>query len=75
MAREFMPTGSFIIGVDLYAIKAIPGTISIKGDITTESLRSELRSKLQTYKADVVLHDGAPNMSKTAGFCRHIILS
>ena len=57
-----MPTGSLIVGVDLYPIKPIPGTISIKGDITTEELRAELRATIHSFKADVVLHDGAPNV-------------
>lgn len=64
VAREFMPSGGLIVGVDLYNIKPIPKTLSIKGDITTEFVRSELRQKLNGSKADVVLHDGAPNVGK-----------
>ncbi|XP_018021579.1 pre-rRNA 2'-O-ribose RNA methyltransferase FTSJ3 [Hyalella azteca] len=64
VAREFMPQGSVIVGVDLHPIKAIPKTLSIQGDITTQSLRAELRNTLKNYKADVVLHDGAPNVGK-----------
>ena len=64
VAREYMPKGSVIVGVDLFPIKPIPGTIALKGDITTESLRSELRSTLKEFKADTVLHDGAPKVGE-----------
>ncbi|KAA0194388.1 hypothetical protein HAZT_HAZT001324, partial [Hyalella azteca] len=64
-----MPQGSVIVGVDLHPIKAIPKTLSIQGDITTQSLRAELRNTLKNYKADVVLHDGAPNV----GMCTHTL--
>ncbi|KAF1983904.1 FtsJ-domain-containing protein [Aulographum hederae CBS 113979] len=66
VAAEVMPRSNrekcVIVGVDLAPIKPIPGVESFQGDITTQSCRAELRSRLKHFKADTVLHDGAPNV-------------
>lgn len=62
VAAETMPANSLIVGVDLSPIKAIPRVITFQSDITTDKCRATIRSHLKTWKADTVLHDGAPNV-------------
>jgi AdoMet-dependent rRNA methyltransferase SPB1 len=57
-----MPASSLIVGVDLSPIKAIPRVITFQSDITTDKCRATIRGHLKTWKADTVLHDGAPNV-------------
>ncbi|KIY47060.1 hypothetical protein FISHEDRAFT_46112 [Fistulina hepatica ATCC 64428] len=73
VASKFMPVNSVIVGtaitdvvllagVDLVPIKPIPRVVTFAADITTAQCRNQLRNELKDWKADVVLHDGAPNV-------------
>ncbi|KAL8852376.1 MAG: hypothetical protein Q9221_002760 [Calogaya cf. arnoldii] len=57
-----MPVNSLILGVDLAPIKPIPRTTTFQGDITSDKCRATIRQHFKTWKADTVLHDGAPNV-------------
>lgn len=57
-----MPPNSLIVGVDLDPIKPIPRVTTFQSDITTDKCRATIRQHLKTWKADTVLHDGAPNV-------------
>ena len=62
VAEKYMPKGSLIIGVDLNAIKPLPHVTTFVSDITTPHCRAELKKNMHDWKADIVLHDGAPNV-------------
>jgi AdoMet-dependent rRNA methyltransferase SPB1 len=57
-----MPSNSIIIGIDLVEIKKVPGTITLKGDITKSETFTALKRELKNRKCDAVLNDGAPNV-------------
>ncbi|SJM88154.1 probable AdoMet-dependent rRNA methyltransferase SPB1 [Zygosaccharomyces bailii] len=62
VASKLCPVNSLIIGVDIVPMKPMPNVITFQSDITTEDCRSKLRGYMKTWKADTVLHDGAPNV-------------
>lgn len=62
VASNLCPVNSLIIGVDIVPMKPMPNCITFQSDITTEDCRSRLRGHMKTWKADTVLHDGAPNV-------------
>jgi len=64
VASRTMPKqGSLVVAVDILPIRSLgPNVITIIGDITTESCKSEIKQNLQGHMVDVVLHDGAPNV-------------
>ncbi|PFH58119.1 hypothetical protein XA68_14123 [Ophiocordyceps unilateralis] len=62
VAAEVMPVNSLIVGVDLAPIKPIARVYTFQSDITTDVCRATIRQHFKTWKADTVLHDGAPNV-------------
>ncbi|KAK0478526.1 Spb1 C-terminal domain-containing protein [Armillaria novae-zelandiae] len=58
----WLQVASVIVGVDLVPIKPIPRVVTFASDITTPQCRNLLRGELKDWKADIVLHDGAPNV-------------
>ncbi|KAI0980077.1 hypothetical protein GJ496_000543 [Pomphorhynchus laevis] len=62
VAAKNMPITSRIVGVDLCPIKPLKNVHTFCADITMEKCRHDLRKYLGHHSADIVLHDGAPNM-------------
>lgn len=61
VAAKEMKNKRQIIGIDLSTIKPLKDTITMQLDITSDECIKELSNTLEG-EADVVLHDGAPNV-------------
>eukprot|EP01126_Amoeba_proteus_P048581 TRINITY_DN5627_c0_g1_i10.p1 TRINITY_DN5627_c0_g1~~TRINITY_DN5627_c0_g1_i10.p1 ORF type:complete len:890 (-),score=254.32 TRINITY_DN5627_c0_g1_i10:305-2974(-) len=62
VCSKYMPVSRLLIGVDLDKIKPIPNAVTFVADITTPQCRNELTKLTEGFPADVILHDGAPNV-------------
>ncbi|KAF9760924.1 AdoMet-dependent rRNA methyltransferase spb1 [Fusarium sp. DS 682] len=62
VCRATCPREAILIGCDLSPIAPIPGVITFQSDIMSDACRATLRQHLKTWKADTVIHDGAPNV-------------
>ena len=65
VADQLMPMSSVKIGFDLDPIKSIPHVKTYVEDITKPNCLNIIKRELHNQKADVVLHDGAPNVGAT----------
>ena len=52
-----------IVAVDLQAMAPLPGVIQLQGDITSESTAKEIIGHFEGARADVVVCDGAPDVT------------
>ncbi|KAF0701291.1 Aste57867_8220 [Aphanomyces stellatus] len=62
VAAKYMPASSIILGIDLLPIRPIRGVKTYQCDITTARCRQIIKQEMQSWSADVVLCDGAPNV-------------
>ncbi|RLN59800.1 hypothetical protein BBJ29_003926 [Phytophthora kernoviae] len=62
VAAKYMPASSIILGIDLLPIRPIRGVKTFQCDITTVKCRQIIKQEMQSWQADVVLCDGAPNV-------------
>ncbi|KAL7692206.1 putative calcineurin-like phosphoesterase domain, ApaH type [Plasmopara halstedii] len=62
VAAKYMPASSIILGIDLLPIRPIRGVKTFQCDITTARCRQIIKQEMQSWQADVVLCDGAPNV-------------
>jgi 23S rRNA (uridine2552-2'-O)-methyltransferase len=61
VAAELAGEAGTVVGVDLQRIDPIDGVETVRGDLTEEDTREQLRERVG--RADVVLSDMAPNMT------------
>ena len=52
-----------MVSVDLQEMAPIPGVSILQGDITTEETLNNVLSKFKGQKADLVVCDGAPDVT------------
>lgn len=58
-----LPAGVKIVAVDLQAMAPIPGVVQIQGDITKKTTATQIISHFEGKKADLVICDGAPDVT------------
>ena len=58
------PTSSMIVCVDIVKIAPLPNVICLQEDITTEKCKAAIKKHIKTFKVDLVLNDGAPNVGQ-----------
>lgn len=63
LAKKLRDEDAKIVAVDLQAMAPIPRVIQIQGDITKESTAHEIISHFQGEQADLVVCDGAPDVT------------
>jgi len=66
LSKRLKPTENAdvkIVAVDLQLMAPIPGVIQIHGDITKESTAREIIGHFEGGKADLVVCDGAPDVT------------
>lgn len=61
--RMRLPNDAFIVAVDLQEMAPIEGVICMQGDITSESTASSIIAACGGEKADLVVCDGAPDVT------------
>lgn len=61
--REGDDSAVKIVDVDLQAMAPLPGVIQMQGDITKESTAREIVSHFEGEHADLVVCDGAPDVT------------
>ncbi|KAI5709729.1 hypothetical protein M8J76_012145 [Diaphorina citri] len=61
-----------IVAVDLQAMAPIPGVIQVQGDITKESTIKEIFSHFDDEKVDLVVFDGAPDVTGLHDLDEHL---
>eukprot|EP00961_Rhodomonas_salina_P177709 2396405-Rhodomonas_salina.2 len=61
-----------IVSVDIQPMRAVPGAIHIRGDITAPETEREIWSALGERKADIVVCDGAPDVTGLHELDRHV---
>jgi 23S rRNA U2552 (ribose-2'-O)-methylase RlmE/FtsJ len=55
--------GGMLVTVDLQSMADIPGVEIIKGDITRQRTVEEILEKFHGEKADLIVEDGAPDVT------------
>jgi 23S rRNA (uridine2552-2'-O)-methyltransferase len=63
VARELTADAGTVVGVDLQRIDDIEGVRTVRGDMTEDDTKADLRELVGEGGADVVLSDMAPNMT------------